>query len=545
MTRVALLAGLGPEVRNASYLEGTLLDRARGREVADEYLRGTTLDGFHLEALGFRHAGETYPLLRKDRRDLPHLTTWTVRSILERHGVDVDVLDTRELWSGVLLPPTESPDAILFSTTFVWDARHVAMALDWIAKHFEGVPTIMGGQYSNLKADEIMRTHTMVRAIVRGDAELALPALLKALAQPARWSRIPNLVYRERAQGRWQHTKIEYVDLDSEPAPLLIGSHPVVPYESMRGCPFQCKFCSFPHASPKWRYRSARKIVDDWTTYVREQGAEFIKAMDSTFTVPKQRFAELLELLPRVGVAWEGYSRANTIDSARVVDDLAASSCRYLSIGFESMSDASLHTMSKGVTSAQNRRAFDLLRKGDVGYRISFMAGYPGETPDEYAKTHDFLVNEYAGHFMLSVFGISDETMPLWNDRDALEIVIHDPENPDYSWSHKGMDVREARRLHRQTVDAVRHQNDEAVMILWQAEYQHRLLPHRGQAENLAVEKAVERIAFTPNDVSDPVQGAHRISVQLDRLRDVGVEVRDPDGMTGAPLWEPDRRSAI
>src|SRR5262249_38286644 len=145
-------------------------------------------------------------------------------------------------------------------------------------------------------------------------------------------------------------------------------------------------------------------------------GASHIRALDSTFTVPRTRLTELLELLPSVGIGWEAFTRANLVTTPGVVDALARANCRTLSIGFESMSDNSLDYMNKRVTARQNREAFRLLRGSPVGFRVSFMVGYPGETPSDYLETHDFLVNEYEGHFTLSVFSLQDETMPVWED---------------------------------------------------------------------------------------------------------------------------------
>src|SRR5262249_34012414 len=242
------------------------------------------------------------------------------------------------------------------------------------------------------KYREILSNHPEVFVVVRGDAELALPQLLNQMARGGRLSDVPNLALRGSSNGEVVLTSFEYVDLETYPAPVFAGPTPIVPYESMRGCPYTCRFCSFPAASPKWRYKSAQRIVDDWAHYRGENGTVHIRALDSTFTVPRTRFSELLNLLPAVGIGWEAFTRADTIASPRIVDALAKSNCRTLSIGFESMSDNSLGYMDKRVSAAKNRRAFRLLCGSPVGYRMSFMVGYPGETPVDYAETHSFLV---------------------------------------------------------------------------------------------------------------------------------------------------------
>jgi hypothetical protein len=182
--------------------------------------------------------------------------------------------------------------------------------------------------------------------------------------------------------------------------------------------------------------------------------------------------------------------------------------------------------MSKRVTARQNRHAFELLREGSLGYTVFFMVGYPGESPEHFRDTEQFLLNEYAGHFMLSVFSVSDETMPLWTDREELKISIADPEEPDADWSHIGMDIHDARRLNSSTLDSIRRLNDDAVTMLWQGQYQHWFMPHTDRRTNLAVEKCVERIAMASKDYSNVDEGAHQVRAQLRRLEQFGVVPR-------------------
>ncbi|HEX8335350.1 MAG TPA: radical SAM protein, partial [Pyrinomonadaceae bacterium] len=497
--------------------------------------------GFELHSLGFDGPdGRRHRLLRRERSGslslivenqpaverapIPNLSGSTVLSILEQAEVDCEYLPLDAVWDGDREPSTDVFDCVLLSTTFICDRVSLARALSWITARLPGTPIVVGGQFSNLKYDKILRDHPEVLAVVRGDGELALPLLLRALEGKYDFAAVPNLVMRGAASDscRGPHA-LQYVDLESHPAPTFRVPSPIVPYESMRGCPFTCKFCSFPAASPKWRYKSARRIVADWVHYKEVNGARHIRALDSTFTVPQTRFRELLELLPEADIGWEAFTRANVLSSPAVIDALARAHCRTLSIGFESMSDNSLDYMNKLVSAKQNRRAFELLRGGPVGYRMSFMAGYPGETPEDYQETHDFLVNEYEGHFTLSVFSLQDETMPVWEDAQRFDIRVADPENPDYSWSHAGMDVATARTLRKQTLRDVRWKNDGAVPFLWQTDYQTPLLPHRTARENYRVEKLVERIGFLPTDYPDPGRGGEMLRAMLGELAGLGV----------------------
>jgi anaerobic magnesium-protoporphyrin IX monomethyl ester cyclase len=533
MLRVLLVTGLGPSFKNHDYLANSLFDRNSA-----EHLRVGYYGGFDIDQLCFDLRGRTYPLLRPRRGAIPHLTTFTLESILHGiDGVEYDVLRTERIWIGEHIQLNKDYQWLLVSTSFVWDQATLGHLLDRLKDLCPGARIILGGQYSNLKYRAIMEQRLDVMAIVRGDGESAIPLLLAALAKGSDLAQVPNLVYRD---GTSVHTApYTMIDLDAHPSPQLSGQFPVIPYESMRGCPYSCKFCSFPAASPVWRYKSAVKIRDDWNHYSEKNGARFIKAMDSTFTVPYSRLSDLIRLLPSVKIAWEAYSRANSIKNEALLEGLAEAHCRFLSIGFESMSPRTLEYMNKKVTVSENLHAFRLLSRGPIEYRCSFMAGYPGETPEDYKLTHEFLAGEYSGHFMLSVFSLSDEQMPVWEDAERFKIRIHDPNNPDYSWEHSGMDVDTARSLNHNTLDEVRRSNDGAVLMLWQADYQHWLMPHLPHATNLKIEKLVERIAMLPRDCPDPYLGREKMNEYLTTLaEDFGVYAGEPARFFREPLLE-------
>ncbi|MBO1413659.1 B12-binding domain-containing radical SAM protein [Streptomyces sp. FH025] len=532
--RALLMCGLGPSYVNLNYLRGSLFDASgtpRDERTRAMLERGGCAD---LDFTDFTYTvgGERRTLCRPRTTTVPHLTTFALEAILQEADQDYARVDLAGVWSGQAVLPPGDFDVVLLSTTYMWSKAIFAKVIDWIAERLPSVPVVCGGQYTNLKFLQVMAEFPGVTAVVRGDGEQALPAVLKAVGAGRSLEAVPGAVWRDGERVRVN--PLEYLDFDAQPSPRLKGRFPIVPYESMRGCPFDCKFCSFPAASPKWRYKSAEKIRDDWMRYAVENGAQMISAMDSTFTVPPTRLRRLLEILPEAGVRWEGFSRANTVDSPALVDALLEAHCYKLHIGFEAMSDEVLKLMSKRVSAKQNRRAFHALRDSELGYVVFFMIGYPGETPELFGETRDFLVQEYAGHFMLNFFSISDETMPLWQDRERLRIEVEDPDDTHTWWSHIGMNSDDARELQLTALDDIRERNDDAVLLLWQHQFDHWLMPERSRRDNLRVEKCMERLALAPRVHTDTDTGARQIHQQLRILRELGVEPTGARALAGA-----------
>ncbi|MEU7165798.1 radical SAM protein [Streptomyces morookaense] len=525
--RCLLLSGLGPGELgpthfDSPYLAGSLFGGKPG-ELGREMLRRAGYDGLRLDRLSFFRSGRRHGLLRPAVAAGPHLTTLTLTSILESGEYDFARLDLTDVWTDRAEVPAGDFDIVLLSTTFIWNEPILARAVAWVRENLPGVGIVAGGQYTNLKYMMALHHYPEIVAVVRGDGEMALPMVLDALAAGKSLESVPNVVWRDGERVRIN--AVEYVDLEAFPSPIVTGQAAVVPYESMRGCPFDCKFCSFPAASPKWRFKSAEKIRDDWVRYGQENGAETMYAMDSTFTIPPTRFRKLLEILPDAGIpVWDGFSRANTLNSEAVVSGLEAAHCFQLNVGFESMNDETLKNMSKRVSVKQNRMAHDLLSRSEINTYGLFIVGYPGETPEMFQDTQDYLVNEYVGHYTMAQFTVTDENMPMWQDRERFRIEADDPNDPGSPWSHLGMDSVKAGELLTETFDKVRRTNDRAVLRFWQHHYQHWLLPQHDRRTNLAVEKSVELLALAPCDHTDPDEGAHVMRTQLDRLRDLGIE---------------------
>jgi hypothetical protein len=518
---VLVLSGEGPYFRNSTYYDGTMFDRHGTRPLAPELPRHP-LSNLRLTELTYPDGSQWRALLRPKRGAVPHLTSYTLESILLAAERPFELFDLRDVWD-LSREPADRHPVVFLSTTFICDKWTLRRALAWIRERCDDALIVLGGQYSNLKYDWILRNHPDVGIVVRGDGEDAIPLLLDALDCGDSLDHVPNLVIRT-GPDTYRMTTFQYVDLEEHPSPGFGTDHrPVVPYESMRGCPFSCKFCSFPFASPEWRYKSAEKIASDWACYRDVNGAHHIRAMDSTFTVPPRRMRSLMELLPSVDVTWEAYTRANVITGRSTVERLAEAHCATLSIGFESMSPKSLELMHKQVRAEHNRRAHDALSGGPIKYRTSFMVGYPGEAPEDYELTHQYLIGEYTGHFMLSVFSMTDETMPVWKDAQRLQIKVKDFEDPDAAWTHIGMDDVTAKRLRKRTLDDVRQRSDRAVLLLWQTDYHTPLIPALSVGTNLWAEKLVERLGMLPVDVPDARQRVAAAADLLGSLESLGV----------------------
>jgi radical SAM superfamily enzyme YgiQ (UPF0313 family) len=521
--KILLLSGLGPSWPQGSafydskMLDTTFLDddcyhlglkRKISRE--DFYIKS---DNGRLKLFRHRNGVEK------------NLTSLTLENILRQNKCEYTYIDLERVWNDEIIGGTDEYSYIMLSTTFICNYHDLNYALEWCDKNFKGVKIILGGQYSNLKYEKIMKEYPKVEYVLRGDGEVGIPAIIDYInGKIDSIEDVHNLVYRDGEEIKTN--EVVLFKVDDIPPIEMEGKASIMYYESMRGCAYKCKFCSFPAASPIWRYKSAKKIAKDWKYYQDKYGVKRVKAMDSAFTFPPKRLDELMDILSKEEIEWEAYSRADVITSPEVIKKLEDSKCRVLSIGFESLSDKTLSYMNKRTTADINRKVNKLLNEHaeKLDFRASFIVGFPGETEEEYMKTHEFLVNEYKKQFHLSVFSLVDETMPIWGEADKYNLVVTDMNNPDYNWSHCGMDAQRARELHQKTLFDVRWKNEWAVATEWQLPYDLPLNPYLDFTKNYRIEKLIERLAFVDHDFNGNQEEIDRITNScVEELQTLGV----------------------
>ena len=524
-----------PSLELDRHFAGSLLDDEAADGLQRRYF-GPNAPRITLDRLECRdEAGARQPLLRRlPTHDVPHLTTAALTAILTDSGAEVVTFDLEQAWRGDAVDFDEH-DLVLLSTSFICNRASLRTALRWISAHSDA-PLVLGGQYSNIKYAGILRHHPEVTAIIRGDGEHTIPALVHQF-DPRRLRvggrpdlrEVPNVVVV--GTGDLRVAPLTYVDLASMPGPpswagsrsspmspcvvpvflqvlLVPGGVAQVPLPRRGGHPGG--LAPLPRRQRRHPDPGVGLHLHHSAPRMRELMAAVAALRDPDFPT------------------WEGFSRAATIKNADYVEMLEAGRCHQLSIGFESMSDDVLGYMGKRVSAAQNRTANELLRSSRRWLPGHFMVGYPGERPEDFALTADYLAEEYAGEFKLSVFSFTDETMPVWADADRFGIVI-DPEHPEYGWRHDGMDVRQALGLHHDTIRRVRWSSDDAVWLFWQRDFELPLVPGMDRWTDLYVQKLVERLIATPVDHPDPRAGADVIRGLLAQLRMYGVRLRrDP-----------------
>jgi len=110
-----------------------------------------------------------------------------------------------------------------------------------------------------------------------------------------------------------------------------------------RGCKRNCDFCSVSAAAFGWRMRPVADVIDE----VRRIPHRRIAFNDVNLLEDREYAKELLTGLVPLKKRWGGLCTTSILEDGDMMDLLQASGCRYMLVGFESVSGTSLSSANK------------------------------------------------------------------------------------------------------------------------------------------------------------------------------------------------------
>ncbi|MAT71767.1 MAG: B12-binding domain-containing radical SAM protein [Planctomycetaceae bacterium] len=224
-----------------------------------------------------------------------------------------------------------------------------------------GVPVVMGGYHVTLLPDEAA---AHADAIVVGDAEPV-------------WQRVMADVRRRQLQPRYDgrgRRELRNVTPDRS----IFGDRNyqnITLVEYARGCNFRCDFCSITafHGAAQ----SHRPAADVAREMEESGGSRFFIVDDNVVSEPAKALELCREIAP-LGIDWVGQASIHIAERDDLLEALAASGCRGVLIGMESINEANLAAMGKGWNTARMSYADSLrqFRKHGLAVYGTFVFGY-------------------------------------------------------------------------------------------------------------------------------------------------------------------------
>jgi len=178
--------------------------------------------------------------------------------------------------------------------------------------------------------------------------------------------------------------------------------HPLVVFDTSRGCPYKCSFCVYPQtfSGHTMRYRSAKNVADEFEFVARElPQVRTVMLEDDTFIIHKKRTIELAEELIRRGnkLPFDSNCRVDVGVDVDFLKLLHKAGARLFCVGFESGDVNVIRHMHKNNNQKRDtsyletaERFSDACRQAGIMIHGCFMFGNLNETRETMRSTLEF-----------------------------------------------------------------------------------------------------------------------------------------------------------
>jgi radical SAM superfamily enzyme YgiQ (UPF0313 family) len=194
--------------------------------------------------------------------------------------------------------------------------------------------------------------------------------------------------------------------------------------QTSRGCHQGCTFCAEPLMNGlKFRYRPVDEVIHE----MENCGARTISINDADFFGTPERPKEVMRALKGRGIQWQAGVTSKLAQDDRMLELAAESGCTMLSIGFESISRATLKSVHKHVNRPET---FAALVEKVHSYGIMvfglFMCGFDGDDRSVFDETVNFNINAEYDACAYSVLTPYPGTLTWYEMKKANRIVSFD-----------------------------------------------------------------------------------------------------------------------
>ena len=204
----------------------------------------------------------------------------------------------------------------------------------------KGMPVVMGGVHPSFMPQEALKH---CDAVVIGEVELVIDKLLDDLKQGS-------------MRGTYKSDTLHPMAGMPMPRYDLLKKNRYVNrtfVQTSRGCHQGCTFCAEPLMNGlKFRYRPVDEVIHE----IENCGARTISINDADFFGTPERPKEVMRALKGRGIHWQAGVTSKLAQDDRMLELAAESGCTMLSIGFESISRATLKSVHKHVNRPETLR---------------------------------------------------------------------------------------------------------------------------------------------------------------------------------------------
>jgi len=244
-----------------------------------------------------------------------------------------------------------------------------------LTKHFRlrGIPVVLGGVHVTIMPEEAVR---YADSIVVGPAEITWPRLLTDFSR----GHLAK-VYKDDSLPSEYLTNIPTPRRDLQRSSGYMISNTVM---ATRGCQHACEFCTVPGVWPGYAKRPVGDVIQD----IQSMPGRLLTFNDVSLVDDVEYAKELFKAMIPLKRRWGGLATVQVADDPELLELMVRSGCRYLLIGFESVSQPALREIGKGFNRENEYKSLmEALHACGISVQGTFMFGFDHDDASIFEET--------------------------------------------------------------------------------------------------------------------------------------------------------------
>lgn len=312
---------------------------------------------------------------------------------------------------------------ILGFSTYLWNISASIRLTRLLKQLLPELRVVFGGPEAGARGVELLQRVAEIDYVIEGEGEAAFTQLMNGiLLEKGDFKAVSGLVYREDDQI--QQNPVQLMPVSEIPPIVSEGrfdsAKPLVYWETSRGCPFRCSFCSSAterlRAFPMERVEADLKVLEKLSN-------KTIKLLDRSFHLGEKRTSTLLQ---RFADTPEGLRFHLELNPDRISEQAMSVFSESLpgkfqfEIGLQTLNDQVLVNIDRRMDvakSLENIRQLVEMRRHPV--HLDLIVGLPGESVELCGRSLDQTFRLYPDHLQLGILKLLPGT-PLQQQAHQL-----------------------------------------------------------------------------------------------------------------------------
>ncbi len=347
----------------------------------------------------------------KNKMPFPPLGTLYATSLMRENGFEVDLFDTNlrdnPFEIEVVLKDKKPKFLIIYDDGFNYltkmcltNMREACFEMIQLGKKYNCQIIVCSSDASDHFEKYLNKGADFV---IRGEGEITLLELIKAIENGNSTDSIPGIVYKNEGIIIQNQSRTVLQNLDELPLPAWdlvdIESYKTIWKQSKqpftlniattRGCPYKCNWCAKPIYGNRYNAHSVEYIVNEIAFLKEKFGVTRFWMCDDIFGLKPNWVQEFNTILKdkNLKISYFIQSRVDLLLKEDTIDALAESGLEEVWVGAESASQKILDAMDKGTKVEEIYEATRLLKSKKIKVAFFLQFGYLDENQEDIQKT--------------------------------------------------------------------------------------------------------------------------------------------------------------